>query len=82
LITILESSSNQRTSKTRLTREDLSHSDAKEGRPTYFESPGKVSHVGSSKLWKDGGHLRKHAAGSDLTGILHTAPHGEEKIFY
>jgi hypothetical protein len=33
-----------------------------------------------SKLWKDGSHLRKHSAGNDLTEILKTAPHGEEKI--
>jgi hypothetical protein len=36
--------------------------------------------MSSSKLWKDGTHLKKHHAGDDLTDILKTAPHGEDKI--
>jgi len=66
--------------KNRLTREDLSHFDGREGRPAYFAYREKVYNVSSSKLWKEGGHFRKHAAGSDLTNVLNSAPHGEEKI--
>ncbi len=64
----------------RLTLEDLSHFDGSENRPAYFAYKGKVYDVGSSKFWKGGTHFRKHAAGADLTDILNTAPHGEEKV--
>jgi predicted heme/steroid binding protein len=62
-------------------REDLLHYDGKEGRPAYIAYREKVYNVSSSRLWKDGAHLKKHAAGDDLTDLLKTAPHGEEKIF-
>jgi predicted heme/steroid binding protein len=60
--------------------EGLDAFDGKEGRPAYIAYKGAVYDVTSSKLWKDGSHLRKHSAGNDLTEILKTAPHGEEKI--
>jgi predicted heme/steroid binding protein/uncharacterized membrane protein len=66
--------------KKRLTLEDLHHFDGEENRPAYFAYKGKVYDVSSSKLWKGGTHLKKHSAGADLTDILKTAPHGEEKI--
>jgi predicted heme/steroid binding protein len=66
--------------KDRLTPEELQHFDGKEGRPAYFGYKGKVYDVSSSKLWKDGSHMKKHPAGNDLTDMLSTAPHGEEKI--
>jgi len=60
--------------------EALDAFDGKEGRPAYIAYKGSVYDVTPSKLWKDGSHLRKHSAGNDLTEILKTAPHGEEKI--
>jgi predicted heme/steroid binding protein len=66
--------------KDRLTLEDLQHFDGKENRPTYFAYRGKVYDVSSSMLWRDGTHLKKHQAGNDLTDILKTAPHGEDRI--
>jgi len=60
--------------------EALDAFDGKEGRPAYIAFKGAVYDVTPSKLWKDGSHLRKHSAGNDLTEILKTAPHGEEKI--
>ena len=60
--------------------EALDTFDGKEGRPAYIVYKGSVYDVTPSKLWKDGSHLRKHSAGNDLTEILKTAPHGEEKI--
>ena len=60
--------------------EALDAFDGKEGRPAYIAYKGSVYDVTPSKLWKDGSHLRKHSAGNDLTDILKTAPHGEEKI--
>jgi predicted heme/steroid binding protein/uncharacterized membrane protein len=64
----------------KLTLEDLSHFDGSGNRPVYLAYKGKVYDVGSSRFWKEGTHFRKHAAGVDLTNILKTAPHGEEKV--
>lgn len=59
---------------------ELSYFDGKEGRPAYFAYQGKVYDVSSSRLWREGSHMKKHGAGSDLTNLLKTAPHGDEKI--
>jgi predicted heme/steroid binding protein/uncharacterized membrane protein len=66
--------------KDKLTLEELLHFDGKENKPAFFAYNGKVFDVSSSKLWKDGTHFKKHSAGNDLTDILKTAPHGEDKI--
>lgn len=66
--------------KDTLTPEELQHFDGKENKPAFFAYNGKVFDVSSSKLWKDGTHFKKHSAGNDLTDVLKTAPHGEEKI--
>jgi predicted heme/steroid binding protein len=63
-----------------MTTEQLSHFDGKEGRPSYIAYKGIVYNVSQGRLWKNGSHVMKHAAGNDLTDILKTAPHGEEKI--
>lgn len=60
--------------------EELHAYDGKEGRPAYVGYKGSVYEVTDSRLWKDGSHLKKHSAGNDLTDLLKTAPHGEEKI--
>ena len=66
--------------KDKLTLGDLQHFDGKENRPVYFAYKEKIYDVSSSKLWKGGTHLKKHHAGNDLTDILKTAPHEEDKI--
>jgi predicted heme/steroid binding protein len=66
--------------KDRLTFGDLPYFDGKENKPAYFAYKGKVYDVSSSKAWKGGTHFKKHRAGDDLTDVLNTAPHGEEKI--
>jgi len=66
--------------KDKLTLEELQHFDGKENKPAFFAYNGKVFDVSSSKLWKDGTHFKKHSAGNDLTDILKTAPHGEDKV--
>ena len=66
--------------KNEFTREDLLHLDGRDGRLAYVAYREKVYDVSSSRLWKEGTHLNKHAAGEDLTDLLKTAPHGEEKL--
>ncbi|HEX8947913.1 MAG TPA: CopD family protein [Dissulfurispiraceae bacterium] len=63
-----------------MTPDELSRCDGQEGRPAYIAYKGVVYDISQSKLWKDGSHMRKHLAGSDLTDALRTAPHGEDKI--
>jgi len=66
--------------KTRMTLDDLRYFDGTEHRPAYFAYRGKVYDVCLSKFWKGGTHFKKHQAGNDLTDLLKTAPHGEEKM--
>jgi predicted heme/steroid binding protein/uncharacterized membrane protein len=66
--------------KNRMTLDDLRHFDGSENRPSYFAYQGKIYDVCLSKAWKGGTHFKKHHAGDDLTDVLKTAPHGEEKI--
>lgn len=63
-----------------MTSDELAQFDGKEGRPGYIAYKGAIYDVTGSRLWKDGAHIKKHYAGSDLTDILKTAPHGEEKV--
>jgi predicted heme/steroid binding protein/uncharacterized membrane protein len=63
-----------------LTTEQLAHFDGKEGRPAYIAYKGILYNVTQGRLWKNGLHVAKHAAGSDLTDMLKAAPHDEDKI--
>ena len=63
-----------------MTLEQLSHYDGKDGRPAYIAYKGILYDVSKSKLWRNGSHVTKHSAGRDLTELLKTAPHGEDKI--
>ncbi len=63
-----------------MTSEELCQHDGKDGRPGYIAYKGIVYDVTNSKLWREGSHLKKHSAGTDLTDMLKTAPHGEEKV--
>ena len=63
-----------------ITPEQLSHFDGKEGRPAYISYKGMVYNMTNNRLWKNGAHMVKHAAGNDLTEALKTAPHGEDKV--
>ncbi|MBI5632949.1 MAG: CopD family protein [Nitrospirae bacterium] len=63
-----------------MTSDELSQYDGKDGRPAYIAFNGIIYDVTGSKLWREGSHFKKHPAGSDLTNILKTAPHGEGKV--
>jgi predicted heme/steroid binding protein/uncharacterized membrane protein len=63
-----------------MTQEQLSAFDGKEGRPAYIAYKGMIYDMTSSRLWKNGAHMMKHQAGTDLTNVLKNAPHGEDKV--
>ncbi|MBI5846912.1 MAG: CopD family protein [Nitrospirae bacterium] len=63
-----------------MTSDELAQYDGKDGRPVYIAYNDIIYDVTSSKLWREGSHFKKHPAGNDLTNILKTAPHGEEKV--
>jgi predicted heme/steroid binding protein/uncharacterized membrane protein len=62
------------------TADALCQFDGKDGRPAYIAYKGLIYDMTKSRLWKNGSHMTKHAAGNDLTDILKTAPHGEDKM--
>jgi len=62
------------------TLDDLASCDGKEGRPACFAFEGKIYDATQSPLWKQGLHMGRHKAGSDLTEALRLAPHGREKV--
>lgn len=63
-----------------LNPDQLSQFDGKEGRPAYVAFNGTIYDVTGSRLWKDGSHFKKHAAGNDMSDVLKMAPHKEDKI--
>jgi predicted heme/steroid binding protein/uncharacterized membrane protein len=54
--------------------------DGQQGRPAWFACAGKVYDASASRLWKNGTHMQRHAAGTDLTTALGLAPHGAEVL--
>jgi predicted heme/steroid binding protein/uncharacterized membrane protein len=62
------------------TPEELAGYDGKEGRPAYVAHEGRVFDLTASERWKNGGHMRRHEAGADLSAELRAAPHGPERL--
>jgi predicted heme/steroid binding protein/uncharacterized membrane protein len=63
-----------------MTEEQLSSFDGKGGRPAYIAYKGIIYDITGSRLWKNGTHMMKHHAGTDLTDVLKLAPHDEDKV--
>jgi len=63
-----------------LTVRALSAFNGENSKPAYFAYKGVVYDASTSKLWRNGTHMRRHQAGMDLTDVLSQAPHGEDKI--
>lgn len=63
-----------------LTPEELAVCDGQEGRPAYFAFEGKIYDTAGSRFWKQGLHMGRHKAGSDLSDALKQAPHGRDKV--
>jgi len=64
----------------RLTHQELSRFNGKDGSPAYIAYRGKVYDVSSSYHWRNGRHQVVHKAGMDLTASLEQAPHGADLI--
>jgi predicted heme/steroid binding protein len=63
-----------------LTLEELASCDGKDGRPIWFAFEGKIYDATQSRFWKQGIHMGRHPAGSDLTEALSQAPHDRDKV--
>ena len=61
-------------------RESLSKHDGKEGREAFVAVDGKVYDVTGNRLWKNGAHMNRHQAGSDLTEAIAASPHGRDVL--
>jgi len=64
----------------KITEEHLAGCDGKEGRPAWFAFEGNVYDATRSRSWKQGVHMGRHQAGTDLTTALQLAPHGHDRI--
>jgi predicted heme/steroid binding protein/uncharacterized membrane protein len=63
-----------------LTLEELASRDGKDGGPAWFAFEGKIYDATGSPFWKQGVHMGRHHAGTDLTDALKQAPHGPGKV--
>lgn len=61
-------------------RESLARYNGRDGKPAYVACQGKVYDVSASRMWKAGAHMKRHAAGQDLSRDILAAPHGVEKL--
>ncbi len=66
--------------KTPFKLSELKAYNGKEGKPAYLAFKGNVYDVSQSKLWINGIHAGKHAAGNDLTESMAEAAHNEEVL--
>src|SRR5512147_259230 len=58
----------------------LAAHNGKDGNPVYIVYEGRVYDVSGSRMWKTGMHMKRHAAGQDLTTDIQAAPHGTEVL--
>ena len=57
------------------TEQELTAYTGKEGKSAYICHDGKIFDVSQSKVWREGVHMRRHNAGTDLTLEIQAAPH-------
>lgn len=55
---------------------ELAEFNGQDGKPIYVAYQGRVIDVSASKMWRGGQHMKRHAAGQDLTAEIAAAPHG------
>ncbi len=69
--------------RVRMTVEELSSYNGRDGRPAYVAVNGVIYDVTQSRLWRGGLHDPSHgkaAAGRDLTEVLKDSPHGDKHL--
>ena len=54
---------------------ELAEFNGENGKPIYIAHAGKVYDVSESKFWRNGLHMKRHSAGTDLTADIQAAPH-------
>ena len=64
----------------KFTAEELKSFNGENGRPIYVAYNGRVIDVTASKMWRGGQHMKRHAAGKDLTAEIGAAPHGVDVL--
>ncbi|HTZ50111.1 MAG TPA: cytochrome b5 domain-containing protein, partial [Spirochaetia bacterium] len=64
----------------RFSLEELRTFNGQDGRPIYIAYNGRVFDVSASKMWRGGLHMKRHAAGQDLSSEIKDAPHGEDVL--
>jgi len=62
----------------KVTLQELTQNDGKDGKPAWIAYKGKVYDVTESSFWMEGEHMGMHTAGKDLTDDLEMAPHKDE----
>jgi len=60
----------------KFTVDELKEFNGENGRPIYVAYKDRVIDVTGSKMWRGGQHMKRHAAGADLTAEIAQAPHG------
>lgn len=60
--------------------DSLAKHDGKEGRQALVAVDGKVYDVTGNRLWKNGAHMNRHQAGTDLTEAIAASPHGRDVL--
>jgi predicted heme/steroid binding protein/uncharacterized membrane protein len=64
----------------KFSHEELKSFNGENGRPIYIAYKGRVIDVTASKMWRGGTHMKRHAAGQDLTAEMQDAPHDIEVL--
>lgn len=60
----------------KFTVEELKAFNGENEKPIYIAYKERVIDVTESKMWRGGQHMKRHAAGADLTSEITQAPHG------
>ena len=64
----------------KFSQEELRSFNGQNGKPVYIAHNGRVFDVTASKMWRGGMHMKRHAAGQDLSAEMGAAPHGVEVL--
>ena len=64
----------------KVTHQELTENNGKNGKPAYIAYQGKVYDISDSSFWIEGDNISMHDAGKDLTDELEMAPHRDENF--